>query len=321
MQEFLVEEKDVSKRLDVLLEEKLNVSRSKVKKSVDEQLVKVNSKPQKAGYKVKLNDRIECTLVDIPMLNANPENIPLDIVFENENVIVINKPSGMVVHPASGNFSGTLVNALCYYTHNLSSVGGEFRPGIVHRLDKDTSGLLLIAKNDLAHQSLASQIKTKTCKRFYQAVLEGNLKADSGIVETNLARSVKDRKKIEVCESTKGKKAITYYKVLERFKGYCLVEFELKTGRTHQIRVHAKYLGHPVVGDMTYGFKTHKELNGQLLHAYKIEFFEPVTNEKISLSCPLPEKFNMFLNKLKNSWYFFKIMLALIQGVNYAKRN
>lgn len=290
---------EISQRLDVFLEQKLNVSRNKVKKSIDQGLILVNQKQQKAGYKIKNGDVIDYELMETPSLNATPENIPLNIIFENDNLLVINKPAGMVVHPACGNYSGTLVNALCGYTNSLSTVGGEFRAGIVHRLDKDTSGLLLVAKNDFAHKSLAEQIKNKTCKRFYLAVLEGNLKQDSGIIETNLTRSLKDRKKFDVCEKTKGKSAVTLYKVIERFKGYCLVEFELKTGRTHQIRVHAKYLGHPVVGDNVYGFKTHKELNGQLLHAYKIEFSEPSTNEKLTFTCPLPEKFTRFVEMIK----------------------
>lgn len=300
MTKFIVEKLDENKRLDVFLEEKLqNITRSKLKKTIDNKLVIVNGKNQKAGYKVKAGDEVDYTELVEPTINASPEDIKLDIVFENDNLLVVNKPSGMVVHPACGNYTGTLVNALAHYTQSLSTINGEFRPGIVHRLDKDTSGLLLVAKNDFAHQSLAQQIKTKTCKRYYIAVLEGNLKNDSGVIETNLARSTKNRKMIEVCENTKGKKAITLYKVIERLNGYSVVEFELKTGRTHQIRVHAKYLGHPVVGDMTYGFKTHKELNGQLLHAYKIEFFEPTTNEKIVLQTALPQKFYDFIDKHK----------------------
>lgn len=298
MTKFIVEKTDENKRLDIFLEDKLSdITRSKIKKTIDSELVLVGGKKQKAGYKVKAGDEVDYTELIEPTINASPEDIKLDIVFENDNLLVVNKPSGMVVHPACGNYTGTLVNALANYTHSLSTINGEFRPGIVHRLDKDTSGLLLVAKNDFAHQSLAQQIKTKTCKRYYIAILEGNLKNDSGVVETNLARSTKNRKMIEVCENTKGKKAITLYKVIERLNGYSVVEFELKTGRTHQIRVHAKYLGHPVVGDMTYGFKTHKELNGQLLHAYKIEFFEPTTNEKIVLQTKLPQKFYDFIDK------------------------
>ena len=300
MTKFIVEKTAENKRLDVFLEDKLSgITRSKIKKTIENALVLVDGKKQKAGYKVKAGDEVEYTQLVEPTINATPEDIKLDIVFENNNLLVVNKPSGMVVHPACGNYTGTLVNALANYTHSLSTINGEFRPGIVHRLDKDTSGLLLVAKNDFAHQSLAQQIKTKTCKRYYIAVLEGNLKNDSGVVETNLARSTKNRKMIEVCENTKGKKAITLYKVIERLNGYSVVEFELKTGRTHQIRVHAKYLGHPVVGDMTYGFKTHKELNGQLLHAYKIEFFEPTTNEKIVLQTTFPQKFYEFIDKHK----------------------
>lgn len=299
MEKLIVNKEDQFKRLDIFLEEKLsNVTRSKIKKCIENNDILVNDKSQKAGYKVKLNDVIVYIINQDDKLNATPEDIPLDIKFENDNLIVINKPSGMVVHPAAGNYSGTLVNALCGYTNSLSKVNGDFRPGIVHRLDKDTSGLLIVAKNDVAHNNLALQIKDKVCKRYYLALLEGNLKQDSGEVETNLARSLKDRKKFEVCESTKGKYAKTLYKVIERFSGYCLVEFELKTGRTHQIRVHAKYLGHPVVGDNTYGFKNQLKLNGQLLHAYKLEFFEPTTNEKIVVESQLPEKFKNFLSKL-----------------------
>lgn len=298
--EFIITTENIGKRLDTFLDENFkDYSRSKIKRSIDDGQILVNNKTQKAGYKLKVNDKISCNIVKDKTLNANPENINLDIIFENENLLVVNKPSGMVVHPACGNYSRTLVNALSFYTTNLSKINGEFRPGIVHRLDKDTSGLLIVAKNDNAHKILAEQIKSKVCKRCYLALLEGNLKQDSGVVETNLARSTKNRKLFEVCSNTKGKHAITLFNVKQRLNGYTLCEFELKTGRTHQIRVHAKYLGHPVVGDMQYGFKNHQELNGQLLHAYKIEFFEPTTNEKITLECPLPKKFLNFLDKIK----------------------
>ena len=287
-------------RLDVYLSKNLeNVTRSKIKNLVDDGLVLVNGKPvKKAGMLLNLNDKIEVTINEEIKLNANPENIPLDIVFENENLLVINKPQGMCVHPAVGNYSGTLVNALTYNVKNLSDINGEYRPGIVHRLDKDTSGLILVAKNDFAHQSLAKQIASKVCKRYYLALLEGNLKNDSGTIETFLTRSERDRKKYEV-SANKGKFAITNYKVVERFSGYCLVEFELKTGRTHQIRVHAKYLGHPVVGDKVYGFNKHYEgVNGQLLHAYKIMFLEPSTDKEMCFQIDLPKYFKDFINKL-----------------------
>lgn len=297
---FNITNENVGKRLDIFLEQSFdNYSRSKIKRSIDNGEVLVNLKQEKAGYKLRLNDNISCEIIEDKTLNAIPENINLDIVFENDNLLVVNKPSGMVVHPACGNYSGTLVNALCFYTKNLSHINGEFRPGIVHRLDKDTSGLLIVAKNDWSHKILAEQIKTKVCKRYYIALLEGNLKQESGQIETNLVRSAKNRKLYEVCSAPKGKKAITLFKVKEHFNGYTLCEFELKTGRTHQIRVHSKYLGHPIVADNQYGFKNHTELNGQLLHAYKLEFFEPSTNEKIVLECPLPQKFVDFMDKIK----------------------
>ena len=295
----LVVKGNVNKRLDIYLTEQLqNITRSKIKNLIDNNLVLVNGKKEKSGYIVQENDTITVEIVEELTLNANPENIPIDIVFQNDNLLVINKEQGMCVHPAVGNYSGTLVNALCYHIKNLSSVNGEFRPGIVHRLDKDTSGLLIVAKNDFAHEKLAKQIESKICKRYYLALLEGNLKNNSGIVETFLTRSEKDRKKYEV-SFIKGKKAITNYKVVERYDKFCLVEFELKTGRTHQIRVHAKYLGHPVVGDKVYGFnKNYDGINGQLLHAYKLEFFEPSTNELISIQVDLPKYFKNFINKL-----------------------
>lgn len=286
-------------RLDVYLSLKLTeFTRSKIKKMIDENLITVNNQKQKAGYIVQQNDKITVDIKEELGLNANPENIDIDIIFENENMLVVNKKQGMCVHPAVGNFSGTLVNALAYHVKNLSTINGEFRPGIVHRLDKDTSGLLIIAKNDIAHKNLAKQIENKTCKRYYVAVLEGNLKQEQGVVETFLTRSEKDRKKYEVSTS-KGKFAITNYKVLERYNGFCLVEFELKTGRTHQIRVHARHLGHPVVGDKLYGFNKHYDgINGQLLHAYKIEFNEPQTNERICLQVDIPTYFKNFIKKL-----------------------
>ena len=282
-----------------LLENLKDVNRSQIKKSIDDGLVLVNNKvATKSGLKVKNGDKIDFEMLEKKELSATPENIDLDIVYENDNLLVINKPQGLCVHPAVGNYSGTLVNALAYHIKNLSDINGEYRPGIVHRLDKDTSGLLLVAKNNFAHENLANQIKDKSCKRYYIALLEGNLKQDEGTVETFLTRSEKDRKKYEV-STNKGKYAITKYKVLERYQGYSLVEFELKTGRTHQIRVHAKYLGHPVVGDKTYGFnKNYKDLNGQLLHAYKIRFSEPTTKQELEFSVELPNYFKNFINSL-----------------------
>ena len=300
MKNSFVFNQDKEQRLDMaLLENIKEVNRSQIKKSIDDGLVLVNNKvATKSGLKVKSGDKIDFEMIEKKELSATPENIDLDIVYENDNLLVINKPQGLCVHPAVGNYSGTLVNALAYHIKNLSNINGEYRPGIVHRLDKDTSGLLLVAKNNIAHESLANQIKDKSCKRYYIALLEGNLKQDEGVVETFLTRSEKDRKKYEV-STNKGKFAITKYKVLKRYQGYSLVEFELKTGRTHQIRVHAKYLGHPVVGDKTYGFnKNYKDLNGQLLHAYKIKFTEPTTKQELEFSVDLPNYFKNFLNSL-----------------------
>ena len=292
---------DKEQRLDVFLLENLqNISRSQIKKSIDDGLVCVNKEVvTKSGRKIKQNDLVEFEIHEQKELSCSPENIDIDIVFENDNLLVINKPQGLCVHPAVGNYSGTLVNGLMYHIKQLSNINGEYRPGIVHRLDKDTSGLLIVAKNNIAHENLAEQIKTKTCKRFYIALLEGNLRQDEGVCETFLTRSEKDRKKYEV-STNKGKLAITKYKVLQRFQGYTLVEFELKTGRTHQIRVHAKYLGHPVVGDKTYGFnKEYKDIKGQLLHAYKLKFYEPTTKQEMEFVIDLPNYFKNFLNNLK----------------------
>lgn len=297
--ELIVKKEEKSLRLDMfLLKKDVANTRSRIKNLIDDGLVSVNGKNQKSGYAVRENDKIVVTLNENKALSAEPEDIFLNICYENDNLLVINKPQGMVVHPAAGNYSGTLVNALCYKIKNLSTLNGNFRAGIVHRLDKDTSGLLLVAKNDMSHENLAKQIQTKVCKRYYMALLEGNLKDDDGYVETYIDRAVKDRKKMEVSRSGTGKLATTLYRVIKRFPGYCLVEFELKTGRTHQIRVHAKYLGHPVVGDRVYGFKNHPQLKGQLLHAYKISFFEPVTKENITVECKMPEHFETFLKKI-----------------------
>ena len=207
----------------------------------------------------------------------------------------------MVVHPANGNENNTLVNALLFRLKHLSSINGVIRPGIVHRIDKNTSGLLLVAKNDKSHVELSKQIQNKTCHRNYIALCNGNFKDDSGTIITNIARSKKDRKQMAVCSDSEGKKAITHYNVIKRYGDYTLVEFSLETGRTHQIRVHAKHIGHCIVGDDVYGTKNKFKLNGQLLHAYKIEFKHPTTNKNMTFTCPLPEYFQKVLNKLNNN--------------------
>ncbi|MBE5755980.1 MAG: RluA family pseudouridine synthase [Clostridiales bacterium] len=297
--EIIVEDIDDKQRLDVFLAAETGWTRSQIKLQVDSKRVLVNGKTQKAGFLVKNNDKISLSFAkDVLDINAEPEDIPLDIVYEDDDFAIINKPQGMVVHPAPGAYNHTLVNALLFHFDLLSKTGDNIRPGIVHRIDKDTSGLLVVAKNDNAHASLAKQIAEHSCFRHYMALLEGNLKEDSGTVDTFIARSKTDRKVMAV--STEGKRAITHYNVVKRFTNYCLVEFVLETGRTHQIRVHSKYLGHPIVGDKTYGIKNQKfNLEGQLLHAYKLELTHPTSGKRMSFECEIPEYFNSLLNKLK----------------------
>ena len=297
--EIVVEDLDDKQRLDVFLAAETGWTRSQIKLQVDSKRVSVNGKTQKAGFLVKNNDKISLSFAkDVLDINAEPEDIPLDIVYEDADFAIINKPQGMVVHPAPGAYNHTLVNALLFHFDSLSKNGDNIRPGIVHRIDKDTSGLLVVAKNDNAHASLAKQIAEHSCFRHYMALLEGNLKEDTGTVETFIARSKTDRKVMAV--SSEGKKAITHYTVVKRFTNYCLVEFVLETGRTHQIRVHSKHLGHPIVGDKTYGIKNQKfNLDGQLLHAYKLELTHPTTGERKVFECKIPEYFESLLNKLK----------------------
>lgn len=288
-------------RIDVFISEKVDKTRSAVKKLIQSGSVKVNGKECKPSQEVAIGDKVEVTLPDAVEYTVRPEDIPIEIIYEDGDLAVVNKPQGMTVHMGNGNVDGTLVNALLYRLDSLSGINGVIRPGIVHRIDKDTSGLLVVAKNDKAHLSLSKQIAEKTCKRTYIALLEGNLKTDKGRVTTYIGRSPSDRVKMAVVPPEKGKLAITDYEVIERFKDYTLCRFDLLTGRTHQIRVHAKYLGHPVVGDKVYGVKKQKfNLKGQLLHAYKIVFVHPTTGEEMSFSAPIPQYFNEILDKLKN---------------------
>lgn len=296
---FLIENEGVGERLDIFLQHKFpSFSRSHIKNMIEKNCVFVNGKQVKSGYKLRENDKISVTIKAPEKISTEEEDVPFDIVYEDDDVVVVNKPQGLVVHPCTSTKSGTLVNGLLHRVKNLSGINGVLRPGIVHRLDKDTSGLLVVAKNDKAHIALQEQIKNKTCKRIYLAVLTGNLKEDSGEIVTKIARDKKDRKKMAVADV--GREAITNYRVLERFKDACLVEFSLKTGRTHQIRVHAKYLNHPVVGDKVYG-KEVKGLNGQLLHAYKLSFIHPTTGKEVSFTAPLPDYFENYLQKLRKN--------------------
>lgn len=290
------------RRLDVFVGNVACLTRTHAQKLIASGGVTVNGKVvTKCAEEVAVGDEVSVTLPDDAPLDIKAENIPLDIVYEDEDLAVINKPQGMIVHPTSNIYTGTLVNALLYCVHDLSGINGVLRPGIVHRLDKDTSGLLVVAKNDFAHVELQRQIQVKTCRRIYLALLEGNLKLDDGFVDKPIGRSKSDRKKMDVVEG--GRSALTYYHVLRRYRNYCYVRFELKTGRTHQIRVHAaKVLGHPVVGDVTYWHKDTKwGLKGQLLHAWKLSFVHPRTGQQMEFTAPLPDYFTRVLDDIEPS--------------------
>lgn len=288
-------------RADVFLSGKMpNLTRSALKRIFEGGGVRINGRSAKPSQGVKAGDVAEVIIPPAEEYSVTPEDIPLDIVYQDDYLAVINKPQGMTVHMGNGNKHGTLVNALLYNLDNLSGINGVIRPGIVHRLDKDTSGLLVVAKTDAAHLSLSKQIAEKTCRRTYTALLEGVLKQDSGTVTTYIGRDPKDRLKMAVVPPERGKLAITEFSVITRYSCYTLCSFDLKTGRTHQIRVHAKYLGHPVVGDPVYGIKKQRfALNGQLLHARRLEFTHPATGERMSFEAPLPDYFQDVLNKLK----------------------
>lgn len=297
------EAEDAGTRADVFLAAKLGVSRSNMQKLLEDGRVKRGEKIIKANYKVRAG---EMFVVDIPEpepIEAVPENIPLDIIYEDDDVVVLNKARGMVVHPAPGNYTGTLVNTLLYHCSNLSGINSAIRPGIVHRLDKDTSGIMIVAKNDAAHISLSQQIQSKTAVRTYLAVVRGNIKTDSGTIETQIARDKTDRKKMAVVKEG-GRDAITDYEVLERFGKYTLVRCKLRTGRTHQIRVHMEYLGYPLVGDPKYSpMKTPFGIKGQALHSHTLEFTHPRTGERMKFEAPLPEDMHKIITRLHNGQF------------------
>ncbi len=287
-------------RVDVFLGTYTEITRSQIKRLADEGNVFVEGAQVKANHALKKGDEVLLIEPDLKPIAASAEDIPLDIVYEDDDLAVVNKAQGMTVHAGAGNFEGTLVNALLFRLNNLSGVRGSLRPGIVHRIDKDTSGLLVVAKNDRAHLSLSEQIKEKTCRREYYALLEGVLKRDGGTISTDLGRDPKDRLKMAVLPAGRGKEAVTDYIVEERFRDNTLARFLLHTGRTHQIRVHAKYLGHPVVGDKTYGYKKQRfALEGQLLHAFRLEFTHPTSGERMCFSAPLPDYFERVLTVLR----------------------
>lgn len=289
--------KDAGVRLDKALADLTELTRSQANEAIKKGEVLVNGKVVKAKYAVKAGDEITYHLPEEEVLEILAEDIPLEIIYEDQDVAVVNKPQGMVVHPSAGHTSGTLVNALMYHIKDLSSINGVVRPGIVHRIDKDTSGLLMIAKNDNAHRSLAAELKDKKSLRQYLAIVHGNLPNDRGVIEAPIGRSDKDRKKQAVIAG--GRDALTRFKVLERFGHYTLVELTLETGRTHQIRVHMAYIGHPVAGDPLYGPKKSLKGNGQFLHAATLGFTHPTTKEEMVFSAEVPEIFKKALDNLR----------------------
>ncbi len=302
VKELKVAEGDAGSRLDqYLAAADLGLSRSYVQKLIKDLCVKVNDNPSKASIRLRDGDRILLHIPAPSVLEAKPEKIPLNIVYEDKDLIVIDKPAGLVVHPAAGCPSGTLVNALLYHCKNLASIGGVLRPGIVHRLDKDTSGLLVVAKNDMAHASLSKQIKGREVERKYVALVHGELKNDEGVIEARVGRHPVHRKKMAVLREGEGRarEAVTYYKGLKWFKDYTLLELKLKTGRTHQIRVHLAYIGHPVVGDVAYGRARNEfGVKRQLLHAKKLGFIHPRTGKHMEFSSEMPEDFKKVLKRL-----------------------
>ena len=297
--DLVVLQEDANKRIDKYVAEKEeDLSRSRVQQLLDEKLILVNGQPSKANYKVKENDHIEANFEDEMEMEAKPEPMDLDIRYEDSDVIVINKPKGIVVHPAVGNQTGTLVNGLLYHCKDLSGINGVLRPGIVHRIDKDTTGLLIVAKNDKAHAALSKQLQSKTVNRLYYALVHGQIKHDFGTIDAPIGRDLKDRQKMAVT-ATNSKDARTHFKVIERFNNYTLVECRLETGRTHQIRVHMQYIGHPVVGDEKYSYRKTMQTQGQLLHAHQLTFVHPTTNEKVTVEAELPKQFADILEMLR----------------------
>lgn len=289
----------IDKYLSVIFPES---SRSYIQKAAETGNITVNGKPVSKNYKLKADDSVEYTPLEPVRLSVEPQNIPLDVIYEDDDLLVVNKPKGMVVHPAPGNYDNTLVNALLYRCgSSLSGINGVLRPGIVHRIDKDTSGLLIVAKNDFAHRGLAEQIKEHSFTREYRAIITGHLKQQSGTVTAPIGRNPNDRKKMAVTDKN-SKNAVTHYEVLKTFKDYDYVKLRLETGRTHQIRVHMAYLGHPLAGDTVYGRPKGSEigLNGQCLHAALLGFVHPRSGEYIEFSSDLPDYFKGFMERLKD---------------------
>ena len=304
MKEFFTVENQDGERIDRYLSEELeDRSRSYIQKLIKENHVTVNQKPVKANYRLSLGDRVEIDLPEAKEPDIKPEDIPLDILYEDKDIIIVNKPKQMVVHPAPGHYSQTLVNALMYHCgSDLSGINGTMRPGIVHRIDMDTTGSLVACKNDMAHQSLSRQLKEHSIRRIYVAIVHGNIKEEYGTVNAPIGRHPTERKKMSI-HSRNGREAITHYQVLERFGNYTYIQCELETGRTHQIRVHMASLGHPLLGDMVYGPKKcpFPHLQGQTLHARTLGIIHPRTGEYLEVNAPLPAYFIELLDKLRKS--------------------
>lgn len=298
---FTIEEDYEEERLDKVLSLLLtDVSRSRVAKLIKDKAVFINGETCKPSTTVLPGDEILLYLPEVEIPSINPENIPIDIVYEDSDYVIINKPKGMVVHPAPGHYNGTLVNAIMYHIKDLSGINGVIRPGIVHRIDRDTTGLLVVCKNDNAHNLLAEQFKVHSIQRSYYAIIKGYLKDESGTIENYLGRDPKDRKKYHVTTGN-GKKAITNYRVLETLNGYSLIECKLMTGRTHQIRVHMASIGHPILGDALYGGQSSKypKLEGQTLHAKTLGFIHPTTGKEVFYDSELPEYFQSLIEELR----------------------
>ncbi|WP_102400882.1 RluA family pseudouridine synthase [Haloimpatiens massiliensis] len=297
---FKVEEEFEGLRIDLFLAEAMDgKSRSYIQKLIKDGNATVNKEIKKSNYKLKEKDIVELSIPEPIELNIQPEDITLDIIYEDSDVIVVNKPQGMVVHPAPGVYSGTLVNALLYHCKDLSGINGITRPGIVHRIDKDTSGVLVVAKNDNSHNCLALQLKEHSMNREYIALTEGVIKENEGKVDAPIGRHKTERIKMAVIQS--GKKAVTHFKVEKLYRNNTLIRCKLETGRTHQIRVHMAYIGHPLVGDPVYGYKKQKyKLEGQMLHAHKLGFIHPTTGKYVEFSTPLPDYFQNLIEKLEN---------------------
>ena len=306
MKEYFTVENQEGERIDRYLSEEMeDRSRSYIQKLIKEQYVIVNQKPVKANYRLSLGDMVEITLPEAKEPDIIPENIPRDILYEDQDIIIVNKPKQMVVHPAPGHYSGTLVNALMYHCgQELSGINGTMRPGIVHRIDMDTTGSLIVCKNDMAHQSLSEQLKVHSIKRVYVAIVHGNIKEDNGTVNSPIGRHPTERKKMSI-HTKNGRNAITHYKVLERFGEYTYIQCELETGRTHQIRVHMASIGHPLVGDQVYGPRKcpFPKLQGQTLHAKTLGIIHPRTGEYLEINAPLPDYFIELLDRLRNIYH------------------